>query len=47
MCYQKSLIDIKRQIQTRNYEIKYKKRYSTEVVTEKSTFLSSNKNKEA
>lgn len=40
------LLGIKGRIQTRNYEVEDEKKYVMEVVAEKVTFLSSNKNKE-
>jgi single-strand DNA-binding protein len=45
-CKKGDLLGVKGRVQTRVYEKDEEKKYATEVVAEKVTFLSSNKNKE-
>ena len=45
-CKKGDLLGVKGRVQTRIYEKDEEKKYATEVVAEKVTFLSSNKNKE-
>lgn len=46
-CKKGDLLGVKGRVQTRMYEREEEKKYITEVIAEKVTFLTSNKNKEA